>query len=173
VDGDAPDAEVLQLLALLDGGVRVVRQPYQEWRCRTFVPLDPGKLHRAAVTASRRGLAFPATAHGGGYVLHAAPIHLDAGNGATRCGDPLDVRPCRLRYTADPTKVTHEKCRPIKAGDVVRFKGGDMVNTYDVTELDGDGNHYARVWWNNPPEDYTDEIVGRWVPLSRLERVTN
>lgn len=109
---EATDAEVLQLCAMLDAGVRVTRSLYQEYTVTGTGgwTLNLDAVNRAARDAVRFGLARQAFVDRH-YVLTAEPIHLDTGTGMTGCGVAQSYSTIRRRWTTDPAKVTHERCR--------------------------------------------------------------
>lgn len=111
---EATDAEVLQLLAVLDAGGIVHRALYQEYGVTDAGPfrLNLEAVNRAARDAVRFDLVRQTfTNHE--YVLTVEPIHLDTETGATACARYTGERAggSRLRVTTDPDKVTHERCK--------------------------------------------------------------
>lgn len=109
---EASDGELLQLLAMMDAGMRVRRMSYRPWRVDSidgFVFaewLNTDRLDRVATAATWFGLAREVSFGNGWYGLSAEPIHLDTG----RCRHPLRNTTDRLRITSDPSKVTHQGC---------------------------------------------------------------
>jgi hypothetical protein len=113
---DATDAELLQLLALLDADVIVTRRLYQDWRLEseTPLPLDPERVAAAAAEAVAQHLAHAAPVAHGRYRLRPEPIHLVGTDPAfTVCGVRTTGRQIghRIRYTRDPDKATHDRCK--------------------------------------------------------------
>lgn len=182
---EVPDSDVLQLLALLDSGARITRRLFGGWEIRTGpdVPFswDAMKADRAARAAVYYGLATQqeipnsATAQDW-FVLRPEPIHLEAPDRKaqeTVCGRRMArASHHRIRYTTDPDKATHDRCRLPKVGERARFRrtGSTTGHVYEISEI-ADG--MARIWWDNAPEDYPEEIRPRWVSWHALERVTD
>lgn len=116
VEQEATDAEILQLLTMLDHGASVHRGLYQEYGVLDAGPfrLNLDAVNRAARDAVRFGLARQ-TYSDRLYRLEVEPIHLLTGDGqVTPCGRyPVAARNSgkRLRVTADPAKVTHDFCQ--------------------------------------------------------------
>lgn len=113
---EVPDAELLQLLALLDSGVRITRRLYQAWRVDgSPITLDPVKVDRAARAAIADGLATRTVEGIAGrevFVLRAEPIHLAKNDSESVCKRRLRrAGGQRLRYTTDASKATHDRCK--------------------------------------------------------------
>ena len=116
-----PDANFLQLLSLLDHGVRITRTLYRQWRIEragTLVgAIDPARLDLAIRAALDVGLVDLETGVGPGvdnrsYRLVAAPIHLARNDHETWCGRRiLRAGGDRIRYTTGSADgPVHQRC---------------------------------------------------------------
>lgn len=112
VEQEATDAEILQLLTLLDSGVKISRALYQGYVVTGPLPfrVDLDALNRAARDAVRFGLARQEFVDRL-YRLSAEPIHLEQRDWDTKCGRSVYPGSGRYRVTTDPAKVTHDRCK--------------------------------------------------------------
>jgi len=191
-----PDADLRQLLALLDHGTAITRTLYHQWRIEQTATLagaiDPTKLDRTIRAALADGLVEEVTTGRSGTTrlsLSAAPIHLARDDSETWCGRRITrAGRDRIRYamgsaqgpvhqrcverSADPGKRAAPAPAPYKVDEVVRFRhnGAATGRLFRVVEVDGLDGDMVRVVWDNPPEDFTDEINARWVGVGMVER---